>query len=253
VAVATGDLCDAALSPTELALVAQRAENEFAGVPCGVMDQLASMLGREGHALLIDTRSLDVEPVPFPPAGLAALVIDTRVRRELAGGEYAERRATCEEAARTMGVRTLRDVTLDELEGTRSRLDPVVFRRARHVVTENARVLVAAEALRAADPDRLGAAMAASHRSLRSDFEVSTAELDLAVEAATRAGAIGARMTGAGFGGSAIALVSSDAVAELETAVVRAFVDTGLDTPGFHRVFAADGAGRAGMEPGAVG
>ena len=223
VAVALRDLWDAPLDARELALVAVRAEHEFAGVPCGLMDQLASMLGREGHALLIDTRSLDVEPVPFPPTGVTAVIVDTGTSRDLAGSAYAERRAACEEAARTLGVRALRDVTLDALERARPRLDEVVFRRARHVVTENARVLEAADALRAGDLARLADAMAGSHRSLRDDYEVSTPELDLAVDAALRGGATAARMTGAGFGGAVVALVPDDAADAVRDAVVSAF------------------------------
>jgi len=222
VAAAMRDVAGAELSDVELALIAQRAENEFAGVPCGVMDQIASMLGREGHALLIDTRSLEVESLAFPPPGVRALVIDTGTSRALADGAYAERRAACEEAARALGVRALRDVTFEELERARRRLDDVAYRRARHVVTENERVLTAAEALRAGDAAALGTSIAGSHRSLRDDFQASTPELDLAVEVAMTAGAIGARVTGAGFGGCAIALVPEDREPDVRHALSEA-------------------------------
>jgi galactokinase len=245
VAVALRDLIGAELSDIELALLAQRAENGFAGVPCGVMDQVASMLGRDDRALLIDTRSLDVDHVPFPPHGIRALVIDTRTTRTLTEGGYAERRAACEEAARVLGVAALRDVTPEDLERARPGLDAVVYRRARHVVTENDRVLSLAEALRAGDLDTLGAALASSHRSLRDDFEVATRELDLAVETAMSVGAIGARMTGGGFGGSAIALVPDDV--DPTAALRSAFADADLFEPGVVEVRAARGASRLDM------
>jgi galactokinase len=247
VAVAMRDLSSAELSPSELALVAQRAEAEYAGVPCGVMDQMAAMFGREGSALLLDARTLAVDPVPFPPPEIRAIVIDTRTPRTLAAGAYAERRSACEVGARLLSARALRDVTLEQLERARPRLEEVVYRRARHVVTENQRVLDAAKALRSADLDRLADAMAASHRSLREDFEVSTLELDLAVEAAAHGGAVGARMTGGGFGGSAIALVPADHVGDVEDAVVRAFHDENLRAPLVIEVHTADGAARLDM------
>jgi len=241
VAVAMRDLTGAALSEIDLALIAQRAENEFAGVPCGVMDQMASMLGLDGHALLIDTRSMHVETIPFPPADTRVLVVPTSAPRALADGAYAERRATCEEAARELGVRALRDVTLEELEQARPRLDEVAFRRARHVVTENERVLAAAEGLRTGDFASLGAVIDASHRSLRDDFEVSTPELDRAVGTATSAGAIGARMTGAGFGGCAIAIVPDDRAWNVRDALA------GAGFPHVLEVHPSDGARRLDM------
>jgi galactokinase len=189
-----------------------------------VMDQLAAMYGRPGHALFLDTRSLAVEPVPVDPraAGLELLVVDTRATHALVGGEYAARRRDCEAAARLLG-RSLRDVSRSDL-ACLAGADDRLFRRARHVVTENARVLDAVSALRlGADPRRIGPLLTASHASLRDDFEVSCAELDCAVDAALAAGAHGARMTGGGFGGCAIALVEADAVDEVSTAVRRAF------------------------------
>lgn len=222
VALACNDLYGLALGATRLALAAQRAENDFAGAPVGVMDQLAAMHGRPGHALFLDTRSLVVEPVPVDPraAGLELLVVDTRATHALVGGEYAARRRDCEAAARLLG-RSLRDVSLGDLACL---ADERLFRRARHVVTENARVLDVVAALRlGADPRRIGPLLTASHASLRDDFEVSCAELDCAVDAALAAGAYGARMTGGGFGGCAIALVEAHAVDEVGNAVRRAF------------------------------
>src|SRR5437588_2464617 len=175
------------LDRSALARVGQRAENEVVGMPCGIMDQMAVLLGRAGHALFLDTRTQAAELVPFDPAalGLTLLVVDTGVKHVLAGSPYAERRRACERAAAALGVRALRDATLADLEAARAdaRLDDVTFRRARHVVTENARVLDVVAALRTGDLGPLGPALAGSHRSLRDDYEVSCAELDLAVEA----------------------------------------------------------------------
>ena len=192
-----------------LAKIARRAENEFAGIPTGIMDQSASLLCRAGHALLLDCRSGESSAVPFdlPAAGLVLLVIDTRVRHALSDGRYAARRRACEEAARVLGVPALRDVTDDPAAIDRI-ADPVLRRRARHVMTENRRVLATAGMLRAGDIARCGPLLSASHRSLRDDFEVSWPEADAAAEAAVAAGALGARMTGGGFGGSVIALAT---------------------------------------------
>jgi galactokinase len=227
-ALAVTALSGIRLPLADLARLAQRAENDFVGVPCGIMDQLASMLARAGHALFVDIRSGAVEHVPFDPAAtdLALLVIDTRVHHDLADGGYADRFASCAEAARLLGVTALRDVPVAGLADALTRLaaTPVLARRVRHVVTENARVLAAVDLLRAGRLDEIGPLLSASHRSLRDDFEVSAPELDTAVAAAVGAGALGARMTGAGFGGSAIALTptaSSAAVARAVTAAAR--------------------------------
>ena len=195
--------------PIAMAQLAQRAENEWVGVNCGIMDQLISAAGSAGHALLIDCRSLETRAVPIP-ASAAVVVLDTATRRGLVDSAYNERRAQCEAAARTFGVRALRDVTQDAFEQGASRLDPVTRRRARHVVTENARTLDAARALEAGDVRRVGVLMNESHASLRDDFEVSRAELDTMVDLARAHHAChGARMTGAGFGGCAVALVDA--------------------------------------------
>src|ERR1700674_1039684 len=206
----------------QLARLCQKAENEFVGARVGIMDQFISLHGRKHHALLLDCRSLDFELVAIPDC--ARLVIcNTMVKHELASGEYNQRRAECEEAVRRLakalpGIRSLRDVTLDQLKRHRGTLSEVQYKRALHVITENARVLGAAEALRAEDLERFGKRMAESHSSLRDLYEVSCAELDLMVDQAHRqAGVYGARMTGGGFGGSTINLVKSrfaDAFAE---------------------------------------
>jgi galactokinase len=210
------------------------------------MDQMVSMLGRAGHALFLDTRSLDTEQVPLPleAAGLRLVVLDTRAGHRLVDGAYADRRAACEAAAAVLGVPALRDATLSQVEAAAGTLGEEGLRRARHVVTEDARVLEAVELLRAGDLDRLGPLLAASHASLRDDYEVSSPELDTAVEAAVAAGAVGARMTGAGFGGSAIALVRAGLVERLGGQVRGAFAAAGFGPPEVAPVAAADGARR---------
>jgi galactokinase len=197
------------LPPAELARICQRAEDHYVGMRVGIMDQLASAAGRAGHALLIDCRSLQVRPVPFP-SGLCVLVLDSAVPRELSDSAYNERRAQCEQAARVLGVTALRDADAELLERHRDRLDPVVHRRARHVITENARVVEAADALEAGAVDALGPLFAAAHRSMAEDYEASTPELDLLVElAAAIPGVVAARLTGAGFGGCTVNLVET--------------------------------------------
>jgi galactokinase len=238
----------APLDRVALALAGRRAENEVVGMPCGIMDQMAVLLGRAGHALFLDTRSRHTELVPFDPAalGLTLLVLDTRVKHTLTGSPYAERRRACERAAEALGVPALRDVTLAELEAAAAegRLDEVTFRRARHVVTENDRVLEVVAALRTGDLGPVGPAMAASHRSLRDDYEVSCAELDVAVESAVGAGAVAARMTGGGFGGSALALVPVAAADTVASAVADAFATNGFAPPSVFAVAVSDGATR---------
>jgi len=245
-ATALADLAGAGLDPTALAGVARRAENEVVGVPSGVMDQMVSMLGRAGHALFLDTRSLAAEQVPLPlaAAGLCLLVLDTRAGHRLVDGAYADRRAACEAAAAALGVPALRDATLAQVEAAAATLGAEGAARARHVVTENARVLEAVALLRSGDLDRLGPLLAASHASLRDDYEVSSPELDTAVEAAMDAGAAGARMTGAGFGGSAIALVRAELAGRVGDRVREAFAAAGFAPPEVAPVAAADGARR---------
>lgn len=212
VAAAWRSLAGLDLSDVELALACQQAEREFVGVQCGIMDQFVSALGRAGHALRIDCRSLAYEQVAIPPR-VAIVVCDTKKRRGLVDSQYNERRRECEYGAgllrrRMPEVRALRDVTLAQLEASAADLPPVTLRRCRHVVSENERVLGMVEALRRTDLAEAGRQMAQSHQSLRDDYEVSCAELDAMVAAAQATpGTIGARMTGAGFGGCAVALV----------------------------------------------
>jgi len=243
VLLAARDLYGGPEDRAELARLARRGENEIAGVPCGVMDQMASFMCRRGHALLLDTRSLATEHVPLglEQAGLELLVIDTGTRRSLASGVYAERRRECRDAARVLGVRALRDADERALGPASAPLGQTLFRRARHVLRENARVLEVAAALREGRPAAAGPAVTASHASLRDDFEVSTPALDAAVEAALAAGALGARLTGAGLGGCALALAPSDRIGS-----VRAGVESALGALGLApRLFAARGAAEA--------
>lgn len=216
--------------PADMALLAQKAENEWVGVNCGIMDQMISASGRADHAILIDCRSLETRPVPLP-AGTVVVILDTATRRGLVGSAYNERRARCEAAASHFGVTALRDVTPEQLELQAGELDDTTARRARHVVTENARTLAAAAAMEACDAGRLGELMDASHESLRNDFEVSSRELDAMVEIArAQAGCHGARMTGAGFGGCAVALVDDRVSAGFVEAVSAEYQDrTGFD------------------------
>ena len=215
--------------PVAAARLAQRAENAWVGVQCGIMDQLVVAAGREGHALLIDCRDLATRPIPVP-AGTVVAVLDTSTRRDLLDSTYNERRARCEEATRLLGARSLRDVAPADLEARAAVLPEGHFRLARHVVTENARTLSAAEAMRRGDAGTVGRLMGESHRSLRDDFGVSGPALDAIVAAAATApGCYGARMTGAGLAGCAVALVDEEHapafVAEVERAYRRA---TGL-------------------------
>jgi galactokinase len=224
----------------ELAVLCQRAENEFVGVRSGIMDQYASLLCEEGAALLVDCRSLEAESVPLDlkGAGLALLVCDTRVERGLADTGYNDRRAACERAAGTLGVEQLRDAQQEDL----GRLSGEELKRARHVVTENARVLEATDALRVGNFEELGRLMFASHASMRDDFEISTRELDVFVELAEAAGALGARLTGAGFGGSAIALVRAGEAGTLGRDAGRVFAERGFEEPVFYEFVPAAGA-----------
>jgi galactokinase len=239
-ALALDALFGLAMDRKELAVLCQRAENEFVGVRSGIMDQYASLLCEEGAALLVDCRSLEAESVPLDlkGAGLALLVCDTRVERGLADTGYNDRRAACERAAGTLGVEQLRDAQQEDL----GRLSGEELKRARHVVTENARVLEAADALRVGNFEELGRLMYASHASMRDDFEISTRELDAFVELAEAAGALGARLTGAGFGGSAIALVRAGEAGTLGRDAGRVFAERGFEEPVFYEFVPAAGA-----------
>ncbi len=225
-ALALTDLYGITLTRPELAVLARRAENAYVGVPCGIMDQMASACATEGHALHLDTRTLEQRGIPFDcaSAGLRLLVIDTRVKHALADGAYAQRRASCHRAAETLGLPALRDIPYEGLERALARLDdPVRRKRVRHVVTENERVLRIEELLRAGRLRDAGPLLTEGHVSLRDDYEVSCPELDLAVAAAGAAGAYGARMTGGGFGGSALALIDAEAEQAVTRAVTEAF------------------------------
>jgi galactokinase len=244
VALALSDLAGAVVDRTDLALIAQRAENDIAGAPTGIMDQLVSLRARAGHALFLDCRSLVWRHIPFDPSGadLALLVIDTQTRHDLASGGYADRRGACQDAAHILGVASLRDATEESVRSARDRLGGVYFKRAWHVVTENARVLSAVAALEAAPSGNLraiGTLLSASHASLRDSYDVSCPELDAACESAEAAGALGARLIGGGFGGSAIALVPSGQVGAVTTSVTVAAATKGFSKP---RVFAAQRA-----------
>lgn len=216
--VATATLLEAMsgkpIDPVQKALLCQQAEHEFAGVPCGIMDQFISTMGQQNHLLLIDCRTQKGELVPFSDPSLEVLIINTNVRHSLADGEYGKRRAQCEAAAKALNVRALRDATLADLNGVKKDLDPIVYRRARHVISENDRTTEAANCLRSGQLEQLGKLMYASHASLRDDYEVSCEELDLVVELAKKigpdGGVIGCRMTGGGFGGCAVALVKAE-------------------------------------------
>ncbi len=246
VALALDDLWRLGMSRPDLARAGQLAENEFVGAPTGIMDQSASLLGQADSAVFLDCRSLDAEVVPlgFTAAGLTLLVMDTGVSHSHATGGYGERRASCEAGAAALGVPSLRDLTVDDLARACEVLDDVTFRRVRHVVTENQRVLDFVRTLREEGPAAIGALLDASHTSMRDDFEISVPELDLAVETAREYGALGARMTGGGFGGAAIALAPLDAVSRIQVAVDGAFAEHGFAAPEVFPVRPSGGAAR---------
>jgi len=235
--VCTATLLEAAtgkaMDPVEKALLAQKAEHDFAGVPCGIMDQFISALGRSGHLLLLDCRTRKTELVPMSDPSVALLIVNTNVKHELGSGEYAKRRAECETAARILGVPSLRDATAEGLAAGREKLDDVVFRRARHVIGEIERTIHAAEAIRASNWTAAGQLMYASHASLRDDYEVSCPELDAVVEIAEDigipGGVFGCRMTGGGFGGCAVALVKSRLAEEITKKIATDYdIKTGI-------------------------
>ncbi|MGA2067300.1 MAG: galactokinase [Thermoguttaceae bacterium] len=231
-----------AWEPAAMARLAQRAENQWVGVNCGIMDQLISATGREGHAMLIDCRSLAVEPAPLPP-GTAVVVLDTATRRGLVDSAYNERRSQCEAAARFFQVPALRDVSPEMLQQRAAGLDPTTLRRARHVITENDRTLRAVRAMRAHDVAELGQLMNQSHATLRDDYEVSSPALDaMAACAQSHPACHGARMTGAGFGGCAVALVRSEAADDFVRATAAAYQAQTGHTPAVYVCRATDGA-----------
>ena len=247
VGLGLNDLLDLGRSRRELAKRTRRTENEYVGSPTGGMDQIASLLCTEGHALLYDVREDTTEQIPFDPsaAGLQLLAIDTNVRHKHSDGKYGERRADCEQAAKQLGVATLREVAYSDLDSALDHLDSArLTKRVRHVVTENQRVLDTAAALAADDWVAVGELLTGAHASIRDDFEASCTELDVAVAMLMESGALGARLTGGGFGGAAVALVP-DAEAEGAAHTVRAvFADNGFAPPTIFRVVPSAGATR---------
>ena len=236
--VATATLLEAVtgktIDPVEKALLAQKASHDFANVPCGIMDQFISALGREGHLLLLDCRTLQTELVPMTDTSVELLIINTNVKHDLGSGEYAERRAECEEAAKILGTKSLRDATPDQLEKAKAQLSDVVYRRARHVIGEIQRTLHAAEGIRQSNWATVGQFMYASQYALRDDYEVSCKELDAVVEIAEdigyRGGVYGCRMTGGGFGGCCVALVKADAVESISEKIAADYkAETGIE------------------------
>ena len=236
--VATATLIEAmagrTLDPGAKALLCQRAEHDFAAMPCGIMDQSIAVRGKADHAMLLDCRSLEVRHVPLTDPAVTVLIINSNVKHELTGSEYPQRRHQCEQAAQALGVRALRDVTMPILAAAKATLDAVVYRRAHHVVAENRRTLDAADALAAGDWPAMGRLMYESHASMRHDFEISCPELDLLVELASAlgegGGVFGSRMTGGGFGGCTVSLVDADLVDSIGQHIHRRYAEqTGIE------------------------
>jgi galactokinase len=243
------DMSGVGIDRMELAKLCQRAENEFVGTRCGLMDQFISCFGERGRALMLDCRSLEYSRLPLPP-DVRLVIANTMVKHELASGEYNTRRAECEEGVRLLTralphVQSLRDVTLEELERNRGELPPIIYQRCRHVVSENERVVEAKGALERGDLTAFGRLMAESHQSLRDDYEVSCAELDVMVELANEAeGLYGARMTGGGFGGCTINLVRAEGVESFRDAVATGYENRMKLKPEIYVCSAAQGVER---------
>ena len=246
VALALNDLWNAGLSRIELALVGQRAENEVVGAPTGIMDQTASLLARADGAVFIDCKTLETKNITLGLAeqGLVVAVMDTQVSHRHSDGGYRSRREACERGAEAMGVSSLRELVVTDLPTAQGAMDDLTYKRVRHVVTENARVLETLDALADGQLEKLGALLLESHASMRDDFEISIPELDLAVEIAMQTGAVGSRMTGGGFGGAAIAIISETKLAELEQKVKQAFAEAGFAEPRVFAVLPSQGARR---------
>ena len=244
VAFALNHLCNLNKSLTDLARATQRAENDYVGMPCGIMDQSVSLMAAAGSALLLDCRDLSTELIPFDvaSAGLELLIIDTAAHHALVDGGYAARRASCESAAQKLHVKSMRELSLKDLEAGKDRLTETEYIRARHAVTEIARVLEAVVALRTSDFLKLGSLINQSHKSLRDDYTVSCPELDCAVDASLGAGALGSRMVGGGFGGSAIALVKVADIDSVKSAVSQAFERAHYKKPRFFTSLPSAGA-----------
>ncbi|MFG2970080.1 galactokinase [Streptomyces sp. NPDC048288] len=235
IALALNDLYELGLQRWQLARLCQRAENVYVGAPTGIMDQTASACCEQGHALFLDTRDLSQKQIPFDLAaeGMRLLVVDTQVKHAHSGGEYGKRRAGCEKGAALLGVDALRDIPYDELDSALDRLgdEEEVRRLVRHVVTEDQRVEQVVALLEAGDTRAIGPVLTAGHASLRDDFRISCPELDLVVDTALASGALGARMTGGGFGGSAIVLAEAADVDTITKAIEEAFAAAGFQTP----------------------
>ena len=238
-ALALNDVWGAGKSAIELALIGQRAENEVVGAPTGIMDQTASMMARSDGAVLIDCKTLETKQIELglDEKDLVVAVIDTRVSHRHSDGGYRSRREACEKGAAVMGVESLRELEIRDLPKAKELMDDVTYRRVRHIVTENQRVLQSVSALADSRMDELGELLLASHASMRDDFEISITELDVAVETAMEVGAVGSRMTGGGFGGAAIAIIHKDKLKQLEAKVLEVFAERGFGAP---RVFAVN-------------
>jgi len=244
VATAMNHLFDLGFNLEELARLTQKAENQYVGVPCGIMDQSVSLMATQGSALLLDCRDLTTKNIPFDVAssGLELLIIDTQAHHALTDGGYAERRASCESVVAKLGISSLRELSMEQLENSRGLLTETEFVRARHAVTEMKRVLECVEALSNSDFAKVGQLINQSHTSLRDDYTVSCPELDTAVEAALAAGALGSRMVGGGFGGSAIALIQASKTTETIKSVEKAFSSKGFKAPRFFTSLPSQGA-----------
>ncbi|CAN2184821.1 GalK Galactokinase [Candidatus Nanopelagicaceae bacterium] len=244
IATALNKLFDVNLSLPELARLAQRAENGYVGVPCGIMDQSVSLMAQAGNALLLDCRDLSTEQIPLDlaSAGLELMIIDTRAHHALVDGGYAERRASCESAAKKLGIKALRDCSVSELESSRSKLTELEYMRAEHVVNDIERVHKTVEFLKKNDFVSVGKILTKSHASLRDRFEISCAELDLAVDTALANKSLGGRMIGGGFGGSAIALFKVADIEPAKTAIAAAFKSAGYVEPRFFTSLPSSGA-----------
>ena len=244
VATAMNHLFDLGFNLEELARLTQKAENQYVGVPCGIMDQSVSLMATQGSALLLDCRDLTTKNIPFDVAssGLELLIIDTQAHHALTDGGYAERRASCESVVAKLGITSLRELSMEQLENSRGLLTETEFIRARHAVTEMKRVLECVDALSKSEFEKVGELINQSHASLRDDYTVSCPELDTAVEAALTAGALGSRMVGGGFGGSAIALIQASKTTETIRSIEKAFASKGFKAPRFFTSLPSQGA-----------
>jgi len=244
VATAMNHLFDMGFNLEELARLTQKAENQYVGVPCGIMDQSVSLMASRGFALLLDCRDLSTRNIPFDVAshGLELLIIDTQAHHALTDGGYAERRASCEAVAAKLSVKSMRELTMAQLDSARATLSETEYIRARHAITEMQRVLDCVDALGSGDFVKVGQLINESHRSLRDDYTVSCPELDTAVEASLAAGALGSRMVGGGFGGSAIALIEAAKTSQTISAIEKAFADKKFKAPRFFTSLPSQGA-----------